>query len=225
MGRNRASYSRSRTRRTIEPNPYFLIVCEGEVTEYDYFCDFPYSQKFRDKDRLGNKRGLVRIINKAGQRFSVVTKAKQEFDKLNKDYNIEPSNVWCVFDRDYNSTEEDNDFCKAIQHANKLGFNPIYSIQCFEIWYILHYQLLSSAIDRNHYNRIITRNINVKYDHGTIGMYDRLIDRQQIAIKNAQKLLQENKEKIDCKQFKRIDPFTNVDKLVIGLNTAYDNLR
>ena len=219
------SYKREKGAAFISKNPYFLIVCEGTVTEPSYFRDFPYYKDFGDRDKHGNLNpdSAVRIIPNAGQHKSVIEIAYREFGLMKKKYGksaLNPSDVWCVFDCDYESDEGNRNFHEAIDMAKKYGFNAVYSIQCFELWYVLHFNYLVSAISRPQYNEIISRSLGIKYEHETEGMYDLLINNQQTALKNATKLFVERKTNNEL----RTDPITMVHALVLKLNQAYDAL-
>lgn len=184
--RTLSSYKREKRAAFLSKNPYFLIVCEGKVTEPSYFKEFPYYKDFGDRDKYGNPNphSAIRLIPNAGKHKSVIEIAYKEFLLMRKEYGkgaINPSDVWCVFDCDYENDEENRNFHEAIDMAKKHGFNAIYSIQCFELWYVLHFQYLVSAISRTQYSEIISRALDIKYEHETEGMYNLLINNQQVA--------------------------------------------
>ncbi len=106
----------------------FLIVCEGEQTEPNYFRAFQVPGVVIDI-RSTNNRGLD-IINKAIQ-----LRTEDEYDQ-----------VWCVFDRD--------DLPNAIIHqafnqARRANINIAFSNQAFELWYLLHFGYYNTAMTRN----------------------------------------------------------------------------
>jgi hypothetical protein len=47
VGNKRDSNSYKRKKKYIRPSPFFIIVCEGKVTEPDYFKGFPYTCLYR----------------------------------------------------------------------------------------------------------------------------------------------------------------------------------
>ena len=100
------------------PRSRFLIVCEGERTEPNYFRGFRLSAKVADIRGLGaNTVSLVRE--------TIVLRDAGDYDS-----------VWCVFDRDSFPLQN---FNRALQLAEQNGINVAYSNEAFEIWYLLHF--------------------------------------------------------------------------------------
>jgi hypothetical protein len=148
--------------------------------------------------------------------MKVVEQADRIYKKFHKEYGtVSPKEVWCVFDCDYDVDA----LRQAVQAADKKGFNPIYTIQCFELWFVLHFQALSVAIEKKEYDNKISTYLKMKYSHGTRGIYQLLEPYQNRAIKLAEQLWN------DKKQLVFEDPITNVHKLVLELNNAFANLR
>lgn len=216
--RTRDSYKRPENKR--HATPAFIIVCEGEITEPDYFLDFPYNKQLGQRNPSGKYYGRSPIIIEggAGQWSDVVKKAKILFLKSKREgMLINSENVWCVFDCDNNQHK----FNEAIQMAKKNGFNAVYSNVCFELWYALHFKNVVVAIPETRYDRIISDKLDIDYSHGTLGMYELIIDKQSTALINA-KLLEDRKAEID-EQYD--DPSISVHNLVNALNHAYENNR
>ncbi|MUG87274.1 hypothetical protein GNP92_13105 [Paenibacillus timonensis] len=215
MKRKRSDESYKRKRKLIRPLPFFIIVCEGEVTEDDYFKSFPYYHS------LGYgvfSHKAVHVEAGAGQHMKVVEKAELVYKKYCKEFGaIRPAEVWCVFDCD-NDLES---LIKAVKLAGKKGFNAIYSIQCFELWYVLHFQNLTSSIDKREYDRKISNALKIEYTHGTRGMYELLKSSQDQAINMAERIWSEKNQQ--GKSFE--EPITNVHKLVVALNDAFVKLK
>jgi RloB-like protein len=63
--------------------------------------------------------------------------------------------VWCVFDRDEGAWTAQN-FNNALQNAKTYGFHVAYSNECFEIWYILHFEFLNTGLPRSDYEDKLT---------------------------------------------------------------------
>jgi len=147
--RNEASYKRAPKK--IRPSPMFLIVCEGEITEVEYFRSFPYyhSLGFSSDQAQNYSYGAVIIEGGAGQYSQVIERAEKLYREIKRSIGtLQRSEVWCVFDCDENIEE----LKIAVQAAKRKGFNPIYSIQCFELWFLLHYHLVNTAIDKRLYD-------------------------------------------------------------------------
>ncbi len=174
---------------TREVKQRFLIVCEGAKTEPNYFKSFRVPKVVIEVQGLGeNPSRLVESAKKL--------KSQDDFDQ-----------VWCVFDRD-SWTEED------FNNANSQGFGVAYSNEAFELWYILHFEFLNAGIPRSDYLDKLTSRFGRKYEKNSETIYDELIDKQVIAIKNAIKLLNSYEP---CNPVKD-NPSTTVHLLVQELN-------
>jgi hypothetical protein len=178
--------------------PRMLIVCEGEKTEPNYFIQF--KESIRDQ--------LIVFVKGTGYNtLSLVEYAielKDKNRKKNKDFDI----VWVVFDRDSFPAK---DFNEAFTLAERKKFKVAYSNEAFELWYLLHFDYIDTALSRDQYEGKLTERLKFKYVKNSEVMYEILLPLQEAAIKNAEKLLlfHPNKE----------NPSTTVHKLVIQLNS------
>lgn len=115
----------------LEPKPRILVVCEGEVTEPQYF------EAFRRWCR--NPRVDVRVVGPAGVPFTLVTRARELKEgaereaAAERDENIRYEEVWCVFDFDQHPRVRE-----ARQMAKDNGLRLAMSNACFELWLLLH---------------------------------------------------------------------------------------
>ena len=178
---------------TREVKKRFLIVCEGAKTEPNYFKSFRVPKVVIDMQGL--RENPSRLVESAKK-----LKSQDEFDQ-----------VWCVFDRD-SWTEQD--FNNAIKNANSQDFGVAYSNEAFELWYILHFEFLNAGIPRSDQLDKLTSRFGRKYEKNSETIYDELIDKQDIAIKNAIKLLNSYEP---CNPVKD-NPSTTVHLLVEELN-------
>ncbi len=175
------------------PKQRFLIVCEGTQTEPNYFRSFRVPKVVIDIEGLG--RNPTQLVE-----YAIDRSTQDEFDQ-----------VWCVFDRD-NWTPQD--FQQAFKFANKNKIKIAYSNEAFELWYILHFQFLNTAIPRSDYQKKLSDLMGKPYAKNSRDMYDELIDLQPKAIAHADRLLQEYP-----KPNPAIDnPSTTVHRLVQELN-------
>jgi len=171
----------------------FLIVCEGKKTEPNYFRGFRVPKDVMEIQGLGeNPSKLVQSAK--------IFKEQGEYDQ-----------VWCVFDRD-SWTEED--FNNAIHSAESYDFKIAYSNEAFELWYVLHFDFLNSGIPRKDYRVKLTSLLGKKYEKNSLTIYNDLIEKQIVAIKNAEKLLQQYEPQEPVKD----NPSTTVHLLVQELN-------
>ncbi|MBE9088394.1 RloB domain-containing protein [Microcystis aeruginosa LEGE 11464] len=209
MGKNRntSDYLRRQTK-TRETRKRFLIVCEGEKTEVNYFKAFAVPKKFE-----------VMVKGEGKNSLSLVEKAIQIIDNLKKDDSFDQ--IWCVFDKDNCSKEQ---FNQAERLAKENNVKIAYSNEAFEIWFILHFQYLDIATSRSEYLTILTNqmkkygllNKKEKYAKNREDMYEKLKPYQRTAITNAAKLIQDRDEA--KKHPFDANPSTTVQELVQELN-------
>ena len=152
----------------------FLIVCEGEKTEPNYFRSFKLLIKVIEIDIKGVGENPTKLVNSA----------KEFNEQEESDYD----QVWCVFDRDDVPLEK---FNNAIKKAEAQGFKVAYSNEAFELWYVLHFEYLDTGISRKDYCKKLDKLLKREYEKNSDKIYDELIDKQTTAIKNAKRLLKE----------------------------------
>jgi hypothetical protein len=175
----------------------FLIVCEGEKTEPNYFRKFPENPEVFDRiDIHGTGYNTISLVNEA-------IRLKDEALKRKEPY-IE---VWCVFDKDDFTVEQ---FQNAIILAGKNQIKCVYSIEAFELWYMLHFNFCDAALSRDQYREKLSELLGKKYQKNDGEMYQALIKRQSIAIQNARRLYMLQHERSLAEQ----NPITTVFWLV-----------
>lgn len=186
------------SRRVTDRRPLrqrFLIMCEGERTEPNYFKRFRVPKEIR-----------VKII---GQGYSTVKLVRSALRLMQgADYD----QVWCVFDRDEFPVEQ---FNEALRLARENHIKVAYSNQSFEIWYLLHFDYHNTPTTRQRYKEILTDRLETEYRKNDSDLYYRLEPLQATAIRNAERLLQWYAENHDPA---RDDPCTTVHHLVQELN-------
>lgn len=194
-----------------QPREYFLIVCEGERTEPNYFNAF---KERLPKDMLDT----IDIRGEGNNTIGVVEKAIEYRDERNTSpYLPAYTYVWAVFDRDSFPKKRVNQACiTATENGILLGF----SNEAFELWYVLHFQYLDVAISRHQYidilNKIFLEKTNEKYEKNHADVYSILekYGNQDFAIHNAKTLC------TNCEGINPADaqPSTTVYELVEQLN-------
>jgi len=130
-----------------------------------------------------------------------------EHQRVKDDYD----QVWCVFDRDDVPAEQ---FNAAMQLAEHLGILVAYSNEAFELWYVLHFQYLDTAISRDDYKTQLTSHLGVAYCKNDPDMYSTLLSKQGDAIRNARRLY----EQYSPHRPEQDNPSTTVHLLVDALN-------
>lgn len=196
--------------KTRELVTYFLIVCEGEKTEPNYFKSFPkkVGRFIYDIEFEGGRISTLKVVKKA---IELRDKSKQKYDR-----------VWAVFDRD---SFKANSFNSAIMKAKAKNINCAWSNEAFELWYLLHFHNRVTAMNRDEYKNAIEEAVNAKlgkkknkfqYKKNDTEMYSLLnqVGSQTSAIKWAKDLANNN----TGEQFANYNPQTMVFKLVEELN-------
>jgi hypothetical protein len=146
-------FERQEKRRAIgtrDRRVYFLIVCEGEKTEPNYFKGLrndlpPETLNVIDMTIEGTARNTTSLID------CIIDYKK----KANRNYD----SVWAVFDRD-SFTEQQ--FNSAIITAKANGIKCAWSNEAFELWYLLHFQLIENAMSRHDYKSFLEAQVNKK---------------------------------------------------------------
>lgn len=173
----------------------FLIICEGEKTEPNYFVKFRVPTKVFDVFGIGaNTESLV-----------------QKAIEIRNNSIVAYDYVWCVFDRDSFPAQN---FNNALTLAANNNINVAYSNEAFEIWYLLHFNFHDSATSRAQYKAMLTERLGFKYEKNDPNIYDHLLPLQSIAIRNAIALLNSHATHSPLND----NPSTTVHALVQELN-------
>lgn len=178
----------------------FLIVCGGEKTEPNYFEGFPISSVH--VEIIGMRRDPISVVNATIRMRKQAIREDMGYDQ-----------VWCVFDKDDFLIQ---DFNLAIQKAQQNKIRVAYSNQAFELWYLLHFNYFDAALSRNAYIQKLDQYLASfgGYKKNDQNIYNKLIEKQQDAIRNSQRLL----SCYDPSNPGRDDPSTTVHYLVEELN-------
>jgi len=142
-----ARKEKSRSVNTREKRIYFLIVCEGEKTEPNYFKglkkDLPIgSLVVTDMTIEGTGKNTESLVDFTTK---YIKRSNRSFDR-----------VWAVFDRD-SFTEQQ--FNNAIIKAEAGDINCAWSNEAFELWFLLHFQYVNHAMSREDYQAFLEREI------------------------------------------------------------------
>lgn len=197
----------------------FLIVCEGEKTEPNYFkaliddCKSQNDGAKIDKQRTQVVPAAV-IGGGACGTCKLVEKAKKLEKEYKRKHQVPFDRVWVVFDKD-----EYKDFNKAIADAKKEGMNCAWSNGAFELWFLLHFQNGFEGKCKDYVNKIESilkkklKKTDFSYEKNDKDFYQILQEHgdEEQAIKRAQKLRENMGKK---KNYATHNPRTEVDLLV-----------
>jgi hypothetical protein len=206
--RSRRARKLERKQGTRPSYPRLIIVCEGE-TETNYFDEI--RQRWRipalDWKILPSKfgSGPEKVVDYAE------TQAREEGRW---------EEVYCVFDRDDHHYYA-NALIKAQNISGKIrtkgregvpiSFTAIPSDPCFDLWFLIHFKLITREEHRDEILRLLKIAIP-GYSKGCRGMFDRTIGDLNKACKHAESLRQRKS------QTGNSNPSTDVDILVNRLN-------
>ena len=214
------------------PRRYFLIVCEGEKTEPNYFNSIA-AQLPKDMVKRIDVKGV------GENTLNLIDAAKAEIEMRHAAGLPDYYYVWLVFDRDefpadhFNRTIEE---AGAIDERNaKLPLKSrrsehwrcAWSNEAFELWYVLHFrEQLGGAVSRAQYQKMLEEDIRAHtdekgftYKKNDPQMFVRLKDHTPEAISRAKRTLDRQLES-KGKAYADMNPATKVHELV-NLLMAY----
>ena len=204
-------FERKDTKREIDirnKRLYYLIVCEGEKTEPNYFKSI----------KMELPPGVLEIkiegtgLNTLGVVKHAITLSNTSLRKYDK--------VWAVFDKDSFPAKN---FNNAIAIAEANNIKCAWSNEAFELWFLLHFQYVNNAMSREAYKVYLEReiirksgNVDYRYKKNAIDTYALLNEfgNQVNAIKWAKKL----KKSYKNHKFHTHNPCTLVYELIEELN-------
>ena len=174
---------RGPARRT--PRPEIIVVCEGKVTEPQYFSDL----------RAVFRNTLVKItaIGGCGVPVSVVERAiferklRIQLARKTGDSFDSQFEVWAVFDRDEHPKRQVPD---ALDLAKSNGVSVAYSNPCFELWGLMHFSCYARPGHHHEVQAALKRQLpGYCHEHNPVVKVSDLRDRYETAVKNARQSL------------------------------------
>jgi len=201
----------TRKYQTRKPYKTIYIFTEGEKTEVNYF-----HEKRKEIEKIIRRKNIrIEIEGKGFNTESLVDYAIEYIEQNRLD---DTDECWVVFDKDdFNKT-----FNSAIIKAEKNNLKVAYSNESFELWFLLHFCYLNTAITRKDYIskltpylRGITGDSKMTYEKNAINIYSIIKKNEENAIKYAKKLLKEYSQE---RSYMKKNPSTTVYLLVESLN-------
>ena len=168
----------------IQPE-YHLIVTEGTSTEPQYF------QAIRDIiDQQYRGRVQLDIYGEGQNTLSLFDKARNHVQRSPNSY----KHVWIVYDTDDFPQDNINRTAELCVQSSteETEYHAIWSNQCIELWFLLHFSYFQSDIHRKEYWPKLSECMTMYgfgiYSIGREDMYSILEPYMDIAIRNAKKL-------------------------------------
>ncbi len=167
---------------------YHLIVTEGTKTEPEYFEAIKnlINSKFSEKIHL-------RIFGEGQNTLTLFNTAKRLAES-------DPNgcrHVWVVYDKDDFKDEDFNktaELCKSNSTSKRI-YHAIWSNQCIELWFLLHFDYLQSNISRDEYYPKLSERLMAiskgPYTKNRKDMFAVLFSYIKTAVNNAKKLYEE----------------------------------
>jgi len=190
----------------IQPE-YHLIITEGTDTEPAYFGAMKNVINSTYPDRI-----QLTIHGAGDNTLSLFQKAKQMASASANGY----KHVWVVYDTDDFPADHINKTAQlCIDESNEeTTYHAVWSNQCIELWFLLHFSFMQSDLHRSAYWPKLTDILSSQglgeYEKNRSDMYQILFPYMDTAIANAKKLHKINAGKLPS----AAAPGTNVDVLV-----------
>jgi hypothetical protein len=193
-----------------------LIVSEGSKTEPNYF------REIRAAFRLHTANVEVQPSERGTAPLQVVKYAQDLFENGDRHKRIAPrafEQVYAVFDRDEHASYFDAlslaaSIDKKLRNDLKQGvrFSAVASIPCFELWLLLHFEDIRSALHRDEVLRRLKRHLPA-YEKGARGAFALTRSGLDVATERARRLIACHSAHDDP------EPFTAVVELVAVLRS------
>lgn len=197
---------RERTLDAQDERQRFLLVCEGEKTEPNYFRALEAT--------LPRNAVELEISGEGANTLSLVARAQERRDqRADGDYPFDQ--VWVIFDK---NSFPPHDFDNAIRKADSDGIECAWSNEAFELWYILHFECRTTAMSRDEYKGRLTELLEQEYRKNARDMYEQLAAKgnEAQAIVWARRL--DDEATATGTPPSRANPCTTVHRLVEELN-------
>lgn len=179
----------------------YLIVCEDSKSSCDYLNRFPYDPELVELD----------FVPGAGCHRTVVEVAIREAEASGP-YN----HVYCVLDRDMPKEDPNNKIAENYRAAfdlvkERTDFTVIWGNDCFELWYVFHFQYLQSPTHRDGLYSLLDKHLGRKYDKADRQLFDELAPIRSRAHGHAERL--ETQYVMEPMPW-MINPSTNIHNLI-----------
>lgn len=189
---------RERQNRRFVFNPeYHLIVSEGKKTEPNYFRALAENVNGGVSFRSRDGRDFIRFhVEGSGKNtrdvFADAVKMARDIEARES---VRISHVWVVYDKDDFPDERFNvveGLC-AKQSSDETLYHALWSNQCIELWFLLHFEFCNTAIGRDDYCRKLSVHLKAhgyaeEYEKNCMSMFEWLLPNLEDALRNSKRL-------------------------------------
>lgn len=196
-------------KRNISPE-YHLIVTEGTKTEPEYFTAI--------KEKINeaySERIQLKIYGEGDNTVNLFEKAKEYVKNNPNGY----KHVWIVYDTDDFPKDKINvvpELCKR-ESNSVCEYHAVWSNQCIELWFLLHFSFMHADIERTEYFSKLTDKLQLlscgDYSKNRKDMFSILSPYIDTAIRNAKKIDELNKHKTPANSAPGTKVFKLIEKL------------
>ena len=165
-----------------------LIVCEDEKSSKLYFESFKRDEKLK---RQLSSVDIEVVHPKDHSPVGLVNAAKEKKRKAKRDRNPYDE-TWIVLDKDGHANLD-----QAMITARDNKISVALSVMCFELWILLHFEKKKKYFSKCDDIISYIKNTHFKGYVKNINAYSSLKDRIDIAIENAEWLMNQNQNDID----------------------------
>lgn len=170
-----------------------LFVTEGAETEPNYLNGLVNAICRRYGKDEGAAKRQFKIIPGGDNTLYLLQKAEAYQQNEGDGY----QHVWIIYDKDdFPDCDFDNTVkrCEALNKRFKaekrnIQYHPIWSNECVELWFLLHFDYLDTAVDRGQYCGILTEKLGRHYDKTDEALFEALYPRMRCAVRNAKRLM------------------------------------
>jgi hypothetical protein len=172
---------------------YHLIVTEGTDTEPAYFGAIKeiINNRYQGKIHLS-------VFGEGDNTLSLLNKARKRVEADPNGY----KHVWVVYDTDdfpADHIDRTTQLCEAWSIPDEITYHAIWSNQCIELWFLLHFSYMHSDLRRTEYWPKLSQYLRSlgegDYTKNRPDMYRILYPMIDFAIANAKRLAAENQGK------------------------------
>lgn len=136
----------------------WLIVCEGTKTEPNYFKSL-----LDYVNTLSTKKIKFKVVGTGRNTESLVDSVEELFNFTDKEISskmIRYGKIFVVFDKDDFTKQA---FNNAVNKCINKGYIALWSNECIELWFLLHFNYLDTAISRKEYFKKLSKCLGIEY--------------------------------------------------------------